>query len=232
MSEDEARARRREADRRSREKAKLDPVRRAKRREWQRKADANRRNDPARREWRRAYFAVFNASPKGKEKARRYETRRQADPVRRARRSEQAKARYASNPELRAKSAAYKKEWKKLNRERVNTRSQEYYARKRAAVFAHYGQVCVCCGETEEMFLTVDHPNNDGNEHKKVVGSQGIYRWLVKNGFPDGFRILCYNCNSGRWRNGGECPHEVARRQAVASSLAYVSEGSLQCSSS
>jgi hypothetical protein len=60
------------------------------------------------------------------------------------------------------------------------------------------------------MFLTVDHMNDDGAEHGRRLGSshrRNIYRWLVINGFPEGFQILCWNCNSGRQRNGGICPH-------------------------
>ena len=26
--------------------------------------------------------------------------------------------------------------------------------------------------------------------------------------FPEGFQILCFNCNAGKHRNGGRCPHE------------------------
>lgn len=37
-----------------------------------------------------------------------------------------------------------------------------------------------------------------------------MYRWLKKQGFPKGdFRVMCFNCNLGRQRNGGECPHGV-----------------------
>ncbi len=59
------------------------------------------------------------------------------------------------------------------------------------------------------MFLCVDHVNNDGAEHRKKTGSSGsqICVWLVNEGFPDGFQILCYNCNFAKHLNGGTCPH-------------------------
>lgn len=38
-------------------------------------------------------------------------------------------------------------------------------------------------------------------------GIDGIYRWLKDQGFPEGFRVLCHNCNQGRESNGGICPH-------------------------
>jgi hypothetical protein len=30
----------------------------------------------------------------------------------------------------------------------------------------------------------------------------------VKQGFPDGFQTLCFNCNVGKYKNGGVCPHQ------------------------
>ena len=78
----------------------------------------------------------------------------------------------------------------------------------REAVLDHYGRRCACCGETQVVFLTVDHVNNDGAEHRKTVHASAIYRWLLRSGFPPGFQILCFNCNCGKQRNGGTCPHQ------------------------
>lgn len=84
----------------------------------------------------------------------------------------------------------------------------------RARCLEVYGNnECCCCGEREQQFLTVDHANNDGAAHRRSIGgvnSGTIYSWLRRNGFPSGFQILCYNCNCGRHRNGGMCPHKVA----------------------
>ena len=81
--------------------------------------------------------------------------------------------------------------------------SQQRY---RSAVLDHYGRTCACCGEDEERFLCVDHINNDGAAHRAMVGT-GVNRWVVKNGYPEGFQILCFNCNVGRQLNKGVCPH-------------------------
>ncbi len=85
-------------------------------------------------------------------------------------------------------------------------------AKIRAAVFAAYGgHVCVCCGETEPLFLTIDHVDNDGAEMRRngthSRGGTAFYQWLKKSGFPPGFQVLCMNCNLGKHRNGGVCPH-------------------------
>ena len=73
-----------------------------------------------------------------------------------------------------------------------------------------YGGKCECCGENEPQFLTIDHINNDGAEHRKKIGSGiNLYRNLKNQGWPkEGLRLLCFNCNCGRSRNGGTCPHK------------------------
>ena len=89
----------------------------------------------------------------------------------------------------------------------------------RDAVFAAYGgRRCACCGETEGAFLTIDHIEGGGRQHIRQIGGGGIklYRWLRNHKFPKGYRVLCMNCNWGRYRNGGECPH-VKNRQATIS---------------
>lgn len=62
-------------------------------------------------------------------------------------------------------------------------------------------------------FLTIDHINNDCAKHRKEnkwISSSSIYPWLIKNNFPEGFRLLCYNCNCARYHIGW-CPHEVMK---------------------
>lgn len=79
-----------------------------------------------------------------------------------------------------------------------------------AALNAYGGPVCKCCGEGNIFFLTLDHVNNDGAEHRRETGGvtgKNLAWWLKKNGYPPGFQVLCFNCNCGRARNGGVCPH-------------------------
>ena len=71
-----------------------------------------------------------------------------------------------------------------------------------------YGHKCACCGEKTRKFLTFDHMFNNGAEHRRTVDSKSMPYWLVNNKFPDGFQVLCYNCNLGRDKNGGICPHK------------------------
>lgn len=79
----------------------------------------------------------------------------------------------------------------------------------RLAVITHYSHgtmQCACCEERNVLFLTVDHVNNDGAAHRRQLGYQNIFSWLIKNGCPAGFQILCANCNLAKgWY--GCCPH-------------------------
>ena len=82
-------------------------------------------------------------------------------------------------------------------------------------VLKHYSNgkpQCACCGESIYDFLAIDHINGGGNAHRKAVtkghGSTEFYRWLIKNNLPEGYQVLCHNCNYGKWRNNGVCPHK------------------------
>ena len=57
---------------------------------------------------------------------------------------------------------------------------------------AYGGYKCACCGETTPEFLTIDHINNDGAEHRKSIGKCGnnLLCWLKKENYPVGFQIL------------------------------------------
>lgn len=84
------------------------------------------------------------------------------------------------------------------------------YRLLRAEVIAAYGSQCSCCGESESIFLELDHRNGDGANHRKRIGrgSTAIYQWARKHGFPkDILQLHCANCNQGKVRNGGICPH-------------------------
>ena len=77
-------------------------------------------------------------------------------------------------------------------------------------VMNHYGNKCACCGESRIEFLTIDHIHGGGNKHRKEIhqaGGSHFYRWLINNGFPEGFRVLCFNCNCSLGFHG-YCPHQ------------------------
>lgn len=67
---------------------------------------------------------------------------------------------------------------------------------------------CACCGETQLEFLCIDHINGCGSELRKAQGGAGhrLYATLKREGFPEGYRVLCHNCNSA-FGFYGYCPH-------------------------
>jgi len=77
------------------------------------------------------------------------------------------------------------------------------------AVIKGYGGACTCCGETNPIFLTIDHVNGDGaQDRRKGLKAGKLAVKLIQQGFPSGYQILCWNCNLGRQLNGGVCPHQ------------------------
>jgi hypothetical protein len=89
-------------------------------------------------------------------------------------------------------------------------------AELRKKILSHYGGSpphCQCRGcyysdhDCPPEFLTIDHINNNGNKERKLFNGQiSFYNWIVKNNYPEGYRILCWNCNYAISRNG-YCPH-------------------------
>lgn len=80
-------------------------------------------------------------------------------------------------------------------------------------MFRHYSggdPKCACCEEPNLVFLVIDHIEGGGNEHRKQTRTRGgysFYLWLIREGFPEGFRVLCHNCNMATGTLG-YCPHK------------------------
>lgn len=74
--------------------------------------------------------------------------------------------------------------------------------KRKDIVFAHYcqGSVphCNLCLTTARPFLTIDHIGGGGAEHRRKDKIGDLHHWLIKNNLPEGFRILCFNCNMSR----------------------------------
>lgn len=85
-------------------------------------------------------------------------------------------------------------------------------------VIEKYGSKCNCCGETQVLFLTIDHKNNDGyiqriNEYGiKNPATLSWYLRLRKEPIREDLQVLCFNCNLGKSLNYGVCPHEELKR--------------------
>ena len=108
---------------------------------------------------------------------------------------------------------AKSKEYYQKNRERILEQTRKSARKLRMEVLCHYGgnpPACACCGDSHIEFLSIDHINGNGTQHRKKIGIAGgssFYCWLRKNNYPEGFRMLCCNCNAS-FGYYGYCPHE------------------------
>ena len=91
------------------------------------------------------------------------------------------------------------------------------YAKHKAILYAELGNRCACCGERDEMYLSVDHVNNDGGEYRKQSKAHYRVHRLLKHHRenPGSLQLLCTNCNHAKMRNGGELyrPAKFTRRK-------------------
>jgi len=71
------------------------------------------------------------------------------------------------------------------------------YRDKRKSILDTLGNRCVCCGETEEIYLEIDHVFNDGSKDKAPS-----LKKIKEN--KERYQILCCNCNRAKHKNGGE----------------------------
>lgn len=91
-----------------------------------------------------------------------------------------------------------------------NEITKKYDKKRKLIVINHYSNgtnECKCCGENNIDFLCLDHINNGrGNPpDRRFIGNR-LYSHLISKGFPDGFQVLCYNCNMSKGHRG-KCPH-------------------------
>ena len=113
------------------------------------------------------------------------------------------------------KKRSYMRDYNLKNREKLKAYFKERREKNKIKILNHYSKTsppsCECCGELQIEFLTLDHIYGDGAKHKKSLGigkgsSGGVYGDLIKKGFPEGYRVLCYNCNCALGFLG-YCPH-------------------------
>ena len=105
----------------------------------------------------------------------------------------------------------YKKNPKKHNKQNLETyykNHEKYCLNRRIAikkkreeqkkiVFNHYSKgknCCEICGIIDTDVLTIDHINGNGSKHRKEIRGDHMENWLIKNNYPEGYRILCMNC--------------------------------------
>ena len=107
------------------------------------------------------------------------------------------------------------KKWAKKHPEQVKRLLKRFRTKLKLEVFSHYSNglpKCSCCGETHIDFLSIDHVEGNGNKHRQKIHCKAglnFYKWLKTYNFPQGYQVLCMNCQFGKMQNNGFCPHKI-----------------------
>ena len=148
------------------------------------------------REYQRKYRIAH------RERRREYQKQWRAKNLEKCR--EYSKKERAKDPE---KYREHKRQWYAKNRKRNQEWLKENRKKRKLEVIAHYGGKCQWpdgCNITDPDMLTIDHIKGDGAKHRKElkrIGQPRMCAWLIKNNFPKGFRILCFNHNIKHYLN-------------------------------
>jgi len=217
QTDEERKARRKEVRDRPENKAKRKeqrdrPETKAKRKEYNvRPERIAKQKERASRPETKAKVKAREQTPEHKAKRKKYEQR----PERIAKQKERA-----ANPENKAKKKDYE-QIPEVKADREKTRLE-----RRLNVLQTYSKrlsnsdipCCNCCGENSHIeFLAIDHiagkKQMDSERgliklgYSSKLDGNGLVNWLIHNDFPEGFQILCHNCNLAKGHYG-KCPHK------------------------
>jgi len=150
------------------------------------------------------------------------------------------KKKYEADPEYRNKMIERARLWRKTDYEKYPEKYKARYQKKkskegfregriqynhnhrrelRQKIIGHYSNglnKCACCGESHFEFLQLDHINGNGEVHRKEIkrtAGQAFYTWLIRNNYPEGYRVLCSNCNQS-YGMYGYCPHQEEKKES------------------
>jgi len=92
----------------------------------------------------------------------------------------------------------YQRSYRGRNKANILIQNKNRYQKLKYEVLSYYssGEIkCKWCGFNDIRALVIDHIGNDGSSNRKTLMSSSIYAYLKKNDFPNGFQVLCHNCN-------------------------------------
>jgi hypothetical protein len=112
-------------------------------------------------------------------------------------------ARFIENPSLfRAKEHAQYKKYREKNKLIRSISGKIRRDKNRLLVLQHYSkkEIPECAnpfGQHSTSYttietLSIDHVNGGGRKHLRAIGD--LCNWLITNNYPDGFQVLCMNC--------------------------------------
>lgn len=94
----------------------------------------------------------------------------------------------------------------KANRERRKNNPRKYQLKDsernqiiKRRVISHYSggtPKCKRCGIEDLRCLEIDHMSNNGSkDRRRNLTGNSMYYYLIREGYPEDFQILCRNCN-------------------------------------
>jgi hypothetical protein len=97
------------------------------------------------------------------------------------------------------------RDYQRNNREKLLIGQRKRQHNHKIKVISHYSNGTMECanpfGEHKEPYktmdaLSIDHINGGGTKHRlnRMYGHSGSYYWYIKNNYPEGFQVLCMNC--------------------------------------
>lgn len=90
-----------------------------------------------------------------------------------------------------------------------SARRRKKFQEVKIEVILNMGGKCVCCGEMNTDFLTIDHIDGGGAKHRKEFKSSSWF-FMRQYCYPKGYQLLCFNCNFSKYI-GGRCIHKRER---------------------
>ncbi len=96
-------------------------------------------------------------------------------------------------------ASIYSQEYNNARKEARVIQNRKYVQDRKIEVLTYYSRGalrCVKCEFSDIRALSIDHIDGGGGYHRKSDTSLGtnFYRWLKRNGYPEGYQVLCMNC--------------------------------------
>jgi len=100
---------------------------------------------------------------------------------------------------MKTKKQSYDEKYYMLNKIKKNKYDCLYHLETKLLIFQIYSKGkmnCNQCGYDNIDALSIDHIKGNGYKHRTNIGCSGqpFYHWIINNMFPNGYQILCMNC--------------------------------------
>lgn len=116
------------------------------------------------------------------------------------------------------------------NKDKINAAKRLRYETIRNECLSYYsgGKLeCNICHENNIQFLALDHIHGGGKKN----GVKNICEWIRLNNYPEGFQVLCHNCNYVKGGINTNASSSIPyRRNAKEIVLRHYNNDLLECS--